>query len=144
MDFVRPSIFIFSPVPWSGLRQRHQALAAGLSRAGHAVTYVEPLVTPGFSVVCRRETPSLTVVSIRLPFPATAHPAVGLFGSSTGIFRCHVRRVGAGSATRAWQPSPAGPGGRSSMTGVTATVFSRASARRCGRDMNAISAGAPI
>lgn len=73
----RSADYIFvSPVEYSGLQQRHQALAYELAAAGNQVVYVEPLKSPGFSIALRKISERLCVAGICLPFRASSFPGL--------------------------------------------------------------------
>ncbi len=96
-EFGRRILFL-SPVPFSGLRQRHQALALGLSSMGAKVTFLNPLQSGGFGIdeVRRRDNP--LELTVRVPFKASRHPALQRIA-------CRIAR---GIIVRAgfWNPAP--------------------------------------
>lgn len=77
-------VMFIAPVAYSGLRQRHQGLAAELVQAGYRVEYIDPLAGGGFSarsrVISDHENPTaqtrLRVWSIAVPFRAARWPAL--------------------------------------------------------------------
>jgi len=71
----RPILFA-GAVPWNGLRQRHQALAAGLAGDGWDVTYLDPLQSGGWEARQRDMDCRLRTLSIRVPFRAAGFPGL--------------------------------------------------------------------
>ncbi len=65
-----------APVVFSRLQQRHQAFARELAALGHRVFFVEPFVSPGWSVVAEKVTERLSVLKLRVPFKASSVPAL--------------------------------------------------------------------
>jgi len=72
---VRKLLFA-APAPWTGLRQRHQALAEGLAKAGWDVTYLDPLRSGGWLIEKRDLGTRLRMLSLRVPFRAAEFPGL--------------------------------------------------------------------
>jgi len=69
-------ILFVSPVPFYGLRQRHQGLAVEFSAAGGEVIFLNPLESPGFSIKVETFSPSLKIVTVAVPFRAAQYPLI--------------------------------------------------------------------
>lgn len=101
----RPMLFA-GAVPWSGLRQRHQALASGLADDGWDVTYLDPLQSGGWGASRRDLGCRLRTLSIRVPFRAAGFP--GLQAVAMKLAMVHLAANGIRPAeTRLWVGDPA-------------------------------------
>ncbi len=67
-------VFFVSPVPFHALRQRHQGLAGEFLHHGFQVIFMDPLESPGFSVVQNRIENHFHRVSVSVPFRAARYP----------------------------------------------------------------------
>ncbi|MBI3038891.1 hypothetical protein HYY75_07575 [bacterium] len=72
-SFPRRMLFV-SPVPFDGLRQRHQAISEGLAREGIQIIFLDPIISPGFDIETCLINPMFQVVRVKLPFRATSFP----------------------------------------------------------------------
>ncbi|NLI77765.1 MAG: glycosyltransferase family 1 protein [Candidatus Riflebacteria bacterium] len=111
---LRPPVLFVAPVAWDGLRQRHQALAEELARAGYRVAYLNPLIGGGFGLTTTfaildespgqgsqplDHAPGIRVLDLRVPFRAAAWPglqriaarlAAGLLGRAGHLTPRHL------------------------------------------------------
>lgn len=71
----QPLLFA-AAAPWSGLRQRHQAIAEGLAAAGWDVVYLDPLRSGGWFFEKQDLGPRLRRFSLGVPFRAAQIPSL--------------------------------------------------------------------
>ncbi len=70
------TVVFVAPVIFSRLQQRHQAFARELAALGFRVFFVEPFISPGWSVVAENVVDRLTVLKLRVPFKVSSVPAL--------------------------------------------------------------------
>lgn len=78
--------------PWSGLRQRHQALAEGLAAAGWDVIYLDPLRSGGWFFEKQDLGRRLRRFSLRVPFRAAQVPSLQAIASKLAMM--HLSAAG--------------------------------------------------
>lgn len=77
-------IFFVSPVPYWGLKQRHQGLAEAFARRGVSVEFVDPVTSPGWHYQIGQVHENLRVHQATVPFRAARFP--GLQRITTRMF----------------------------------------------------------
>jgi len=100
-------ILFVAPAVYSGLTQRHQALAVGLSRQGFQVDYIDPIKAPGFDLSLRDISPTLRVFSLSVPFRFSRSPSLQRISNRFALTILAKNRFLDASHTLLWIADPA-------------------------------------
>ena len=88
---VKTSLIFAAPVPFQGLKQRHQAFAELLSESDYNLIYLNPIKSNGLSLKLNPITKSLAEVTIKVPLRAANHPWLQKFINKI-VFKLLQRR----------------------------------------------------
>lgn len=99
-------IFFVSPVPYCGLKQRHQGLAEAFARRGVIVEYVDPVTSPGWHYQVRQVHEGLRVSQVAVPFRAARFPGLQRITSRMLWRLANLDRHIAPSETILWVSDP--------------------------------------
>ncbi|HNX76758.1 MAG TPA: hypothetical protein PLM07_05950 [Candidatus Rifleibacterium sp.] len=69
-------VLFVAPVVFNRLKQRHQAFATELAQSGFSVDYLEPSLSPGWSLTTTLISDRLTLLHLKVPFKAASYPAL--------------------------------------------------------------------